>query len=202
MVLEGIDGAGTTTQTRMLSERLSGVEVEVVTTAEPSTGEVGQLIRRLLGKVGAPPTPAVMALLFAADRVDHLASEITPALLEGSWVISDRYLWSSLAYQSLELPIGWVRGLNDRAVLPDLTLLVDLEPEEAALRLQREGRSEEIFDRLDLQRTIRAAYLELARSEKDSPVVIIDGAPPAGVVADRIWEAVTTHLGSAFPRPS
>lgn len=202
VVLEGIDGAGTTTQTRILAERLRGLEVDAVTTAEPSSGAVGRLIRHLLGQVGAPPDPALMALLFAADRVDHLASEITPALSNGKWVIGDRYLWSSLAYQSLALPLGWVRELNDRAVPPDLTVVVDLDPEEAARRLEREGRSEEIFDRLELQRSIRAAYLELARAEKESPVAIVDGRPIADDVADRIWDGVKTHLGEALPHGS
>src|SRR5215472_4321878 len=106
VVIEGIDGAGTTTQVGRLVDRLRKSEIDARGTREPSDGPVGTLIRQVLaGRVVVPggraPGWATMALLFAADRVDHVEAEIEPALAKGSVIVSDRYDASSLAYQSV-----------------------------------------------------------------------------------------------------
>lgn len=189
-MLEGIDGAGTTTQARLLRERLERRGFAVHVTAEPSKGSIGTLIRVLLKKVDSPPDPALMALLFAADRLDHLSREIEPMLGRGVWVVCDRYVWSSLVYQSLALPMEWVQDLNRHAKTPDLTILVDLQPELAAERLAREGRSREIFDHLEMQHRIRDGYVLLAEEPSAGLSMVVDGSPDPGTVSDMIEDCV------------
>src|SRR5262249_12921185 len=148
IVLEGIDGSGTTTQLPRLQAHLEARGRPVHATREPSGGPVGRLLREiLLGRHalpdGAPADGLAMALLFAADRRDHLRREIEPALAAGEDVVSDRYLMSSLAYQGEEAERAWVAELA-RGVRPaDLTLLLDVPVEVAAQRRAAAGRATE-----------------------------------------------------------
>src|SRR5262249_14847135 len=151
IVLEGIDGAGTTTQTTRLVERLRGeAKAHVKVTREPSDGPIGSLVRQVLtGRIVSPggraPGWATMALLFAADRMDHGGSEMEPFLAQGGIVVSDRYDASSLAYQSVssgrggEKAVEWIRQLNKYALRPDLTIVLELAPELAAARREVRG---------------------------------------------------------------
>ena len=198
IALEGIDGAGTTTQSKELQQRLREVGVPFIQTAEPSAGEVGRLIRKRLGDVETPPDPASMALLFAADRLDHWRDEIDPALSRGHWVISDRYVWSSLSYQSQTHPLSWVQSLNKHAPQPHLTILVDVDPKETGRRLGVEGRKKEIYDDLELQKSIRRVYLELLSQADAERAVKVDGSQGVGEVAEDIWRAVSERLYSSW----
>jgi dTMP kinase len=104
-----------------------------------------------------------MALLFAADRLEHVASEIAPALSAGVTVICDRYDLSSLAYQSATAPteqdvVPWLRAINQRALRPDLTLILDVDPELAELRRRDRGEPLELFEHRDLQRRLARIY--------------------------------------------
>ncbi len=161
IAVEGIDGSGGTTQTRMLAEwfRNRG-HPEVLVTCEPSTGPVGQFIRQTLN----PSDPAscigdgVLPFLFAADRRDHLDREIVPALQRGAVVISDRYYHSSLAYQSLAIGLPAVAALNERFQMPDLTIYLDLESEACLERITKRGKTQERFEALHRLRDIRDAY--------------------------------------------
>jgi dTMP kinase len=139
IVLEGIDGSGTTTQLNRLAERLRPQGRSVVATREPSPGPIGLLLRDLLRGTHANPDGSslderAMALLFAADRRDHLTREIEPALAGGFDVVSDRYLPSSLAYQAVAADRAWVEQLANGVREPDLTLLLDVEIGVAARR--------------------------------------------------------------------
>ncbi len=194
VVLEGIDGAGTTTQARELRQRLAERGIACLVTAEPSSGVVGKLIRTSLGLVDDPPDPAYMALLFAADRLDHWREEISPALERGEWVISDRYLWSSLSYQSQTLPIEWVRTLNRYARPPDLTILVDTDPVKALNRISMDGRKKEIFDDLEMQNKIRRVYIELYEAEDPAKAALVDGNCDIEETAKQIWKSIETRL--------
>ena len=161
IAIEGIDGSGGTTQTRLLAEwfRERG-HPEVLTTSEPSTGPVGQLIRRSFDPADADSClgDAVLPYLFAADRRDHLDREIVPALQRGAVVITDRYYHSSLAYQSLAIGLPQVAALNERFQMPDLTIYLYLQPEECLARIQRRGATMERFEALDRLRQISDAY--------------------------------------------
>jgi dTMP kinase len=164
IVLEGIDGSGTTTQAQLLVRALSGSGIPARFTHEPSTGRIGRLLRQMLaGEESVAPTWDGMALLFAADRLDHVASEIAPALSAGITVICDRYDLSSLAYQSATAPtaeavVPWLRSINQRALRPDLTLILDVDPERAELRRRERGEPAELFEQRDLQRRLAGLY--------------------------------------------
>ncbi|MHB1845670.1 MAG: dTMP kinase [Deltaproteobacteria bacterium] len=199
-MLEGLDGAGTTTQAGELGRRLVAKGLEVVTTAEPSRGPIGSLVRgilakRLIGPEGRPFDRGALALLFAADRLDHVASEVVPALARGAWVVCDRYVLSSLAYQTLDLPEAFVQSINDRAPAPDLTLFLDV-PAEVALRRRRAERTQaELFEELPLQRKVAQAYQRaVAGAKVGSPVEVVDGTSSIAAVADAIEATVSSHF--------
>jgi dTMP kinase len=203
IVLEGLDGAGTTTQARRLATvlraagRAAGRAVHV--TAEPSGGPVGQLARLVLTKrlLGAPGQagfdPAALALLFAADRLDHLSVEVLPRLAAGEDVISDRYTLSSLAYQSLTTgDLAWVEALNARARTPDLTLFLRVTPDVAFARRQAENGGGELFEVPEFQREVARAYdrcVERLR-ERGERVVVVDGERPVEEVTAALQAAV------------
>ena len=161
IAIEGIDGSGGTTQTQLLAQwfRERG-HPEVHTTAEPSTGPVGQFIRKALdpNQEESCIGDGVLPYLFAADRRDHLDREIVPALLRGAVVITDRYYHSSLAYQSLAIGLPEVAALNDRFQMPDLTVFLYLDPEECLARIEKRGATMERFEALDRLRQISDAY--------------------------------------------
>jgi dTMP kinase len=165
IVLEGIDGSGTTTQGNLLVLALAGQGVQAIFTHEPSKGPFGQQLRQLLSGDAEDPSRAwdCMALLFAADRLDHVAREIEPALASGVTVVCDRYDLSSLAYQSATSPAGeailpWLRTLNARAPRPDLTLVLDIEADLAERRRALRGGPAELYEKRDLQRRLTGIY--------------------------------------------
>ncbi len=177
IVLEGIDGSGTTTQMPLLADHLGRRGRSVHTTREPSQGPVGRLLREILlgGHAlpsGAPADGLAMALLFAADRRDHLTREIEPALAAGADVISDRYLFSSLAYQAQEAERDWVAGLARDLRPPDLTLLLEVPVAVAAARRRAAGRPDERYDADQVQTRVAARYRELCAA--DPRAVILD----------------------------
>jgi dTMP kinase len=193
IVLEGIDGSGTTTQLGLLERHLAARGRRVHPTREPSQGPVGRLLREIL--LGGHPhpdgTPAdglAMALLFAADRRDHLRREIEPALAAGVDVVSDRYLLSSLAYQAQEAERDWVAGLARDLRLPDLTLLLDVSTETAAARRRAAGRTEERYDADEVQTRVAARYRELVSG--DPSAITIDARGGIEEVACAVAAAV------------
>lgn len=205
IALEGLDGAGTTTQTRLLVQWLQQQGRRALATREPSDGPVGRLLRRVLS--GAEPVrdPAAIALLFAADRLDHVHREIAPALARGAFVVSDRFVYSSLAYQGSELPLHWVETINGRAPRADLTLLLSVDPALAARRRQERGAPAELFETDQRQRRIARTYEELvarARAEgqpdgapppEEPRLVVVDGALPVDQVHQRLVTLVQRH---------
>ena len=181
LVLEGIDGSGTTSQMAALASQLRDRGHTVLTTAEPSGGSVGRLARSQLSvRASDPVDPAVLALLFAADRLDHLTREIEPALGAGQLVLCDRYLMSSYAYQSLDCPPDWVESINRRARQPDLNLFLQVDPAVAMGRVaarRGEGVETERFDVPALQRRLAEAYAQIAAQDRAGPTVTVDGGP-------------------------
>jgi dTMP kinase len=208
LVLEGLDGAGTTTQTAELARRLRARGIPAVATAEPTRGPVGSLIRlaltdRLKGPKGRDFDRAALALLFAADRLDHVTTEILPRLADGRWVVSDRYVLSSLAYQTLDLPAAFVEAINARAPAPDLTLFLDVPPEVALRRRRAEGSPAEIFERLPLQRRVASTYRRaIAGGSARGPVRVVDGTLSVGAVAEEIERLVLARFSPRRPASS
>jgi len=185
IVLEGIDGAGTTTQALRLEAALRADGRDVHRTREPSDGPIGRLLREMLAGKHAPVDATTLSLLFAADRADHLGREVEPALARGTVVISDRWYHSSLAYQGAGEERAWIRTLNARARHPDLTLLLDIDAEVGARRRSDAGRPDELFDELELQRRVAANYREVAAelSAAGERVEILDGRRDVDAVA-------------------
>ena len=210
IVVEGIDGCGSTTHSKRLAKLLRGEGREVRLTCEPTTGPIGALIRHVLQKRLFVPDAegprafawSTMALLFAADRLDHLDSTVIPVLRDGGVVVSDRYDLSSLAYQSATAPdadraIPWIRELNAYAVRPDLTILLEVPVEVAEERRGGRGGLEEIFEARDVQRRVAEMY---ARAEELVPgdrLVRVSGLGTIEEVGARILEVVhATDFGA------
>jgi dTMP kinase len=206
IVLEGIDGAGTTTQTARLVERLrTEAKAPVKVTREPSDGPIGSLVRQVLtGRIvipgGRAPGWTTMALLFAADRMDHVESEIEPYLAEGGVVVSDRYDASSLAYQSVssgrggDKAVEWIRELNRHALRPDLTIVIDLPADLAATRREVRGEPAQLYEQNEVQRALVEFYRELARHMPNDRVTIVDGRGTVEEVHARVYEAYVARF--------
>ncbi len=191
IVFEGIDGAGTTTQTRLLVDRLTDAGVTAHLTNEPTNRPIGLLAREILaGTVPAPPDS--VAHVFAADRADHVAGSdgILSLLESGTTVVCDRYKYSSLAYQGLDAGLELVSLLNDRFPDPELLIFVDLPAEVGEERLAQRDRRD-IYENMSFQERVRRRYTEIL--EELPPwvtLVTVDGTRPAQEVSEKIWEAV------------
>ncbi|MBA3463116.1 MAG: dTMP kinase [Deltaproteobacteria bacterium] len=162
IVLEGLDGAGTTTQAKRLVEHLKAKGGKAHLTREPSDGPIGQLIRQMLTGHHAIPEQSIaqstFGLLFAADRLDHAQREVDVQLADGATVVSDRWYHSSLAYQGTGADRDWISMLNARARKPDLTIFLQVRPEIAAKRRADAGRVQELFEDMRMQEEVAAGY--------------------------------------------
>jgi dTMP kinase len=196
VVLEGIDGSGTTTQTARLAAVLRDRGLSVHATREPSTGPIGRLIREILAHQHGDPDALTMGLLFAADRADHVAREIGPELARCQVVISDRYDHSSLAYQGEGAAFDWVRTLNSKVRRPDLTILLALPAEVAAARRAAAGRPDELYDAVETQRRVVQGYervvATLGASER---IEVLDGTRSVEALAADVLALVLDLLG-------
>jgi dTMP kinase len=181
IVIEGLDGAGTTTQVKRLVEHLNARGTRAHATREPSDGPVGRLIREMLtgghAIAGQAISQNTFGLLFAADRLDHLQREVEPKLSAGTWVVSDRWYHSSLAYQGTGADRDWIAMLNGRARKPDITVFLKVKPEVAAQRRVAAGRTQELFEDLAMQREVDAGYRATIDelSAQGERIVIVDG---------------------------
>jgi len=187
--IEGIDASGKTTQARRLVRNLRRKGFDIVYTTEPSSGRVGKLIRRyVLDRKKRVPI-AVEALLFAADRVDHVETEIKPALVKGKVVVCDRYVYSTLAYQGAAgLDLKWIELINRFALVPDLALFLDVPPEIVVKRLKRKR---SVMETPQNQQRVREVYMRMVR---DSRLVLVDGNKPVDDVADEVLKVVLDFL--------
>jgi dTMP kinase len=210
IVIEGTDGTGSTTQARLLVERLAKrTSVAVKFTCEPSAGPVGTMIRQVLShrlvvhtKAGArAPDWRTMALLFAADRMDHLDSVVSPLLSDGGVVVSDRYVLSSLAYQSAtsgegEASLPWLREINGRARVPDLTIVLTLPEHAAAQRRAGRGEDKELYEESSLQERLVVLYGRAHELLPDQAIVFVDASGSIAEVGELVWQAVAS-LGAS-----
>ncbi|MCP5151901.1 MAG: dTMP kinase [Chromatiales bacterium] len=181
IAVEGIDGAGKTTQVERLVEQLRASGEAVVRSKEPTDGPHGQRIRRS-AQTGRMSIEEELAA-FEADRAEHLREVVEPAIARGAVVVLDRYFYSTIAYQGIRT--GDVDGLDRRmralARVPDLTLIVDIDPDRAMLRIARRDGRGNAFERLEDLKAIRAVFLEVAA--RDPVCQIVDGDRAVDAVA-------------------
>ena len=203
---EGPEGAGKSTQVRALKEHLESLGHEVVLTREPGGTPTGEMIRDILqhDASGEPISPEAEALLFAASRAQHVNFVIKPALQRGAWVICDRFVDSSAAYQGVGRGLGLKEVLqaNHMAVarcMPSLTVLLDIDPEVAAARLAARNESEAtVADRIEragsaFHAKVRAAFLEISAME-EARFLVLDGAGASEELSQRIISEVTKRF--------
>ena len=190
-MLEGLDGAGTTTQGALLAARLLEHGIPVELTKEPTDSALGVIARGFTdGRIHLEPE--TVALTFAADRIEHTV-EIRALLETGTWVVSDRYVASSLAYQTSQgLPFEWVRTLNSRAMEPDATVFVDTSVETCVARLEARGEfNTGPFDKAAALERARELYRQAFASDVPlGSLITVDGDGSREGVADAIWAAL------------
>lgn len=193
IVIEGLDGAGTTTQTGILASRMREKGHTVVHGSEPTGSPIGLLIRRALRRE-VELSPVALAYLYAADRQEHVVDPVTGILAahRAGWILSDRYTFSSLAYQSLACPFDLVLSLNRRFPRPGTVVFLDTSPEVAAGRRSQRG-GDELFDAMELQQAIYANYQRAFEVAEDqgTRIIRIDGNRGLEETADTVWKELT-----------
>ena len=188
IAVEGIDGSGKTTQAKRLVRWLRERGVSAQYTREPTDGQIGRILKAMA--LRRRVNPYLEALLFAADRLQHLERTIEPLLSKGYVVVSDRYLHSSLAYQAATTgDPEWVRELNKHARKPDLALLLDVKPQIGLRRIRRKRRSR--FEQVELLEKIRENYLRMVERGE---LLLVDASRDAETVSETIREIVREFL--------
>lgn len=160
IAIEGLDGSGLSTQASMLKGYLMKKGKEVILTKEQTDGVIGGLIKSSLKK-DFKTSPLALQFLFVADRNHHLETEIEPALREGKIVISDRYLFSTLAFGALDIDMRFLKLINLKFRKPDLTFILDCPPEVCLSRISKERFHLELFEEKEKMEKIRRNYLSL-----------------------------------------
>lgn len=198
IVFEGLDGAGTSTQVYKLRDHLfeKGIVAEV--SKEPTNGPIGSVIRQAIeGRVTLDPK--ALALAFAADRVDHLFNTfngIHSALSDGRWIISDRYVLSSLAYQGLDVPdIDWLVEINKSVTTPDLTIFVDTSVKVCAERIGQRSTHFELFHSTDKLEKVAYNFARVHDLTKlTGKMVVVNGE----VDPDSVFSEYLPHVTELF----
>lgn len=187
--IEGLDASGKTTHAHRLVRNLRRKGFDAVYTTEPSRGEIGRFIRTYILQRKRRVPSVVEALLFAVDRVDHVEKEIKPALEEGKIVVSDRYVYSSLAYQGAAgLDLRWIEEINKLALPPDLAIYIDVPPEVVVKRIRRK---KSVMEKLETQRRVKEVYMKFVENGKLVPV---DGNRRKDKVAKDILTVILDFL--------
>jgi len=187
--IEGLDASGKTTHAHRLVRNLRRKGFDAVYTTEPSRGEIGRFIRTYILQRKRRVPSVVEAVLFAVDRVDHVEKEIKPALENGKIVVSDRYVYSSLAYQGAAgLDLKWIEEINRLALPPDLAIYIDVPPEAVVKRIRRK---KSVMERLETQRKVRKVYMKFVKNGK---LVSVDGNRRKDEVAKDILKVILDFL--------
>lgn len=200
IALEGIDGSGKSTQTKLLAEKLVASRHKVHATFEPTDRPIGAMIRQILrGEMKADDR--TIAGLFVADRLDHLLNEdngIIKKLEQGTTVITDRYYFSSYAYHGTHMNMDWVIAANAMSaeiLKPDVNIFIDVTPEISMQRVSRNRASTELYETLENLTNVRAKFFEAFEKLKDTErVVIINGDQPIEKIGEDIWKQVQLLL--------
>jgi dTMP kinase len=194
IAFEGIDGCGKSTQAKLLAESLTKAGHKVHLTCEPTTGRIGSMIRDAFNnKMKADHR--VIAGLFVADRLDHLLNEedgIIKMINEGYTVITDRYYFSSYAYQGTHMPLHWVieaNSLSAQLLRPDLNIFIDIQPELSMKRLNKNRTSLELYETLDNLNKVREKYMEAFDILKDKEIITtVNGDAAVEEIASEILD--------------
>lgn len=196
IVFEGIDGSGKSTQIRLLHRRLTAAGIRCVETFEPSGGPVGALVNQIMTK-RMRADERVIASLFAADRLDHILNEqdgLLKVIESGITVLSDRYYFSSYAYNGVSLPMEWIIELNAQCaelLRPDLNVFIDIDPEKTLKRIENDRVSKELYETYERLSKVRENYFSaFSRFEGKENITVVDGDRPPELIADEIWEKV------------
>lgn len=177
IIIEGMDGAGTTTQTKMLADYLVSLGYKVSSSAEPTDSSIGREIRKWLKEPieKEPYLLTMLALLFAADRMHHVNFVLATALKTHDFVLVDRYVMSSMVYQGLHLPANYVAEINKYAPKADLTLLLDTPAEVAYERIKIRKGPKDFYETVPMLNRLRERYLHFGQLEHKN-TAIIDGS--------------------------
>jgi len=194
IAFEGLDGSGSSTQARLLAEKLEASGHPALVTKEPTASNpIGRMIRDVLQHKWQA-SPEALQLLFSADRAEHLKDEIQPALKKGQIVISDRYLFSTIAFGSLAVPdVEWLKQLNRLYPLPDMTFLFKLDPAECMKRIHSRGQPTELFEKEEKLRKIWKTYEAISKGYPN--VHLIDASQSIEVIREEIWGIVEKRVG-------
>ncbi len=199
--LEGPDGAGKTTQLKLLSKYLDSVNCQYIITRDPGGTPLGKQIRRIVLHSEGDVSPVAELLLYQADRAQHVSEIIGPALNKGLVVLCDRYVDSTLAYQGYgrNIDLGLIRQLNEIAtggLMPELTILFDIDSEAGLSRLHPSGHDRLEREAMDFHTRVRSGYLELAKGEPHRWRVIDAGRAMSAVQED-LQMIIAEKLGVA-----
>jgi dTMP kinase len=200
IAFEGIDGSGKSTQVKLLTEKLEDAGLKVYSTCEPTDSPIGKIIRDIFShKMEADHR--TIAGLFVADRLDHLLNKtngILKKLEEGYTVITDRYYFSSYAYQSTHMDLDWVikaNSLSANLLRPDLNIYIDISSELSIERLNRGRTSIELYETLENLQNVRKKYFEVMKLLKDEEkVLIVDGNRSPEAISNEIWSKITNEF--------
>jgi len=188
IAFEGLDGSGSSTQSKILAERLEKSGRPVLKTKEPTRDTpVGKIIREILQHKW-DVSPLTLQLLFTADRADHLKSTIEPALKNGRIVVTDRYFFSTIAYGAMDVSMSWLKTLCKYFRIPDITFLFKLDPQICIKRIAGRGSEYELFETTDKLGKIWANYEKVANDYENFH--IIDATKTIEEISDEIWGVV------------
>lgn len=193
IALEGPDGCGKSTQVSLLTDWLEEAGNKVIATKEPTKNPIGQILRSALqGDIDL--SLEAEALLFASDRAQHVHDVIQPGIEEGKTVVTGRYVYSSLAYQSSRgLPQKWVEKINETVIKPDLTVFIDI-PSEVGLKRKNSSRKPDEFEKnLELQKKVRKTYQKIA---EDKNIPVIDGT----MSKEKVHEEIRNKVKDVLPK--
>lgn len=200
IAFEGLDGSGKSTQVKRLSEKLEKAGHNVYCTSEPTDSAIGSIIKNIF-KHHMEADHRVIAGLFIADRLNHLLNKtngILKKMEEGFTVITDRYYFSSYAYQGTHMPMDWVieaNSLSAELLRPDLNIYIDISPDASISRISNGRNSIELYETKANLGIVREKYFEAFEKLKaEETILTVDGNQPEEQIADEIWKEVQQKI--------
>jgi dTMP kinase len=193
IVFEGLDGSGQDTQIALLEKHLKTHGKKAVVTSEPSHNLIGGLLRSLL-RAHWKMNNTGMQLLYCADRAHHLEAEVMPELQKGNNVICGRYVFSTIAYGSLNNDKKWLETLNEKFIMPDITIFFKVSPKECMRRINGSRSNTELFEKRKKLEKVFKTYLKLAADKKYKNVYVVDGDKSIDEVAKDVAEIIDRHI--------